>query len=160
MYRLAFVCLLVAGCSRGGGEPARQPDGGYRLACRGPLSDCLVRAEQLCREQGYTVAAARDTRELLGHEQGQSQIEVRKSEATIYCGASAPPAERAIDDAKREPPAQPAPPPPPAAPSPSPDRACVPGATPACVGPAGCPGGQSCATDGTHFEACDCGPRN
>jgi len=36
-------------------------------------------------------------------------------------------------------------------------RACVPGATQACVGPGGCQGGQVCADDGSKFLACDCG---
>ena len=34
---------------------------------------------------------------------------------------------------------------------------CVPGASIACVGPAGCQGGQACKSDGTGYEACVCG---
>jgi hypothetical protein len=155
---LGFL-LTVAGCSSSTSHPARQPDGGYRLSCPVPLSECLQRADRLCREQGYVVTQARDVKEQLGHEQGQSLIEIRKSEATIYSGKSAPPAERAFVEPKREPPS--------AAPAPSatviaaplpPPRACVPGATQACVGPAGCSGGQVCAPDGSQFQACDCGP--
>jgi hypothetical protein len=157
MARLLWLGLVLVACSSSGGKPARLADGGYRLSCRGPLSDCLKGADKVCREQGYTVAVARDKRELLGHEQGQSQVEVRRSEATIYCGssplpASAPPPE----------PASPAPPvlAPAPVPAPPPARACTPGASQACVGPGGCPGGQTCSADGTHFETCDCGPTN
>lgn len=38
-----------------------------------------------------------------------------------------------------------------------PPAACVPGATQACVGPAGCSGGQVCITDGSGYGPCDCG---
>ncbi len=34
---------------------------------------------------------------------------------------------------------------------------CTPGASQACVGPAGCEGFQVCATDGNSFSPCDCG---
>lgn len=34
---------------------------------------------------------------------------------------------------------------------------CTPGATIACVGPAGCSGGQACKQDGTGYGLCDCG---
>ncbi len=34
---------------------------------------------------------------------------------------------------------------------------CVPGATQACVGPAGCSGGQACRADGAGYGPCDCG---
>src|SRR5512134_381174 len=92
MARLVWLGLVLLACSSGSGKPTRLPDGGYRLSCRGPLSDCLKGADKICREQGYTIGSGRDARELLGHEQGQSQVEVRKSEATIYCGNAPPPA--------------------------------------------------------------------
>jgi len=115
----------------------------------------LRSADKVCREQGYTVAEARDTRELLGHEQGQSQVEVRKSEATIYCGkaprSANPPSSELAPPSPVSLATQPAP-------APAPASVCVPGATHACVGPGGCSGGQACSTDGTHFEACDCAP--
>lgn len=37
------------------------------------------------------------------------------------------------------------------------ERACVPGASVACVGPGGCDGGQMCLPDGAGFSDCDCG---
>ena len=156
MTRLVLLGLVLAACSGSSGKPTKLPDGGYRLSCRGPLSDCLKGADKLCREQGYTVSEARDQLELLGHEQGQSQVEVRKSQATIYCGKTAPAPAHSPD------PAQPPPPPPSPsltpAPASSPPRVCVPGSSQACVGPGGCSGGQACSADGTHFAPCDCAP--
>ena len=152
--------FLLLACGGAPGAPIKQPDGGYALYCRGPLSDCLRHAERLCKDDGYWVAEARDSKQLLGHESGQSRILIEKSDATIYCGTrsgSAPirlvrapdPAPTAsasaAPTADATPPAKPAP-------------SCVPGASQACVGPAGCTGGQTCAADGAHFEPCDCGP--
>ena len=151
-----LVSLLSAACSSGTGRPARLSDGGYSLSCKGPLSDCLKHAEHVCRDEGYTVTEARDVRELLGHEAGQSRVLLQKSDATLYCGTHAP---RPAIELKRPaepagpPPAVAVPPPPPVKPAP----ACVPGATQACVGPAGCSGGQACAPDGTGYEPCNCG---
>ena len=145
--------LLSGACSHSSGSPARQADGGYALACKGPLTDCLRYAERVCRDAGYTVADGRDVRELLGGDSGQSQVLIEKSDATIYCGTHAP---RPPIELKREPePTAVNAPPPPAPKAPTP--ACVPGATQACIGPAGCSGGQACSADGTRFEACDCG---
>jgi hypothetical protein len=126
------------------------------LSCKSPLSDCLHHAEHLCRDAGYTVAEARDVREFVGHESGQSHVLIQKSDATIYCGthASRPPIEL-----KREPEPAAAPPAPAAAPAPAPKPApaCVPGSTQACIGPAGCTGGQACNAAGTGFDPCNCG---
>jgi len=154
---LVLTLLLAAACSHGGGGPVRQPDGGYALFCKGPLSDCLRHAERVCKDEGYTVDEARDVRELLGHASGQSQVLIEKSEATIYCGTHAPRASIRLTR-PTEPPTEtvisaPTPTPTPVTPS------CVPGSSQACVGPAGCSGGQTCAPDGKHFEACDCGSR-
>ncbi len=150
--------LLLGACSSAPGAPVKQPDGGYALYCRGPLRECLRHAERLCKDEGYWVSEARDMRELLGHESGQSRVLIEKSDATIYCGSHAarepirltreanPPKETVLSEA-----------PPAPAPAAKPAPVCVPGATQACVGPAGCSGGQTCAADGSHFEACDCG---
>lgn len=139
----------------------RQADGGYSLSCKGPLSDCLRHAERLCRDKGYTVTEGRNIRDLAGHESGQSQVLIETSNATIYCGASH--ATRAPIELKRETPLEPAAPiataptPAPAPPAPAPAPACVPGSSQACVGPAGCSGGQACKADGTGYEPCNCG---
>jgi hypothetical protein len=154
MMRLRAVWFLLllpsTACSHGSGKPVRQADGGYSLSCSGALSDCLHHAERLCGDEGYTVAEARDVRRMLGHEAGQSQLLIAKSNATVYCGTHAP---RPPIELKREPPPAPEP-----APAPAPKAAaCVPGATQACIGPAGCTGGQACAADGTRYEPCNCG---
>jgi hypothetical protein len=152
--------LFVFGCSGSPAGAVKQADGSYHLACRGPLTECLQRADRICRDKGYAVESARDTRERLGHESGESQIEIRKSEAVIYCGSSVPPAERPMIELKRETPISEAPVAPPAtsaAPATPPARACVPGSTQACVGPGGCSGGQACTEDGSRYEPCNCG---
>jgi hypothetical protein len=155
---LLLALSTTAACSQSSGRPARLSDGGYSLSCKGPLSDCLRHAEHLCHDEGYTVTEARDVHQLLGAETGQSRVLIQKSDATVYCGDAPHPTIRL----QREP-TSPAPAPvptpalAPAAPVKAPTSACIPGATQACVGPAGCSGGQTCAADGAHFEACDCG---
>jgi len=159
---LVLFVLGAFGCSsHGSGAPARQADGGYQISCKAPLSDCLKQAERACRDEGYTVTAARDVRELLGAETGQSQVPVQKSDATFYCGRLPTSSERPMIELKRERPLEePKAKPEPsvaAAPPPPPRPACVPGATQSCIGPGGCSGGQACAEDGSHFQPCDCG---
>ena len=159
MFRPFWLLALLfpVACSHGTGRPVRQGDGSYSLSCKSPLSDCLRHAEHLCRDAGYTVAEARDVREFVGHESGQSHVLIQKSDATIYCGTHA---QRPPIELKREPEvAAPTPPPAPApvsAPKPT-APACVPGSTQACIGPAGCTGGQACSADGTRYEPCNCG---
>jgi hypothetical protein len=156
IWILPFLLGSSGACSHGVG-PTRQADGGYQFSCKGPLVDCLKQAERLCREDGYTVTSGHDRREMLGHESGQSQVTVRKSDAIVYCGHTAPEDERPAIRLQREEAAPAAALPAPAAPAPAaPTRVCVPGATQACVGPGGCSGGQACAADGSQFEACNC----
>ena len=86
MARLFLALLgsvLALGCSHNTGGPARQGDGGYQIACKAPLSECLRQAERACQEQGYTVTAARDVFERLGVESGQSTVVMQKSDATF-----------------------------------------------------------------------------
>jgi hypothetical protein len=126
-------------------------DGGYSLSCKGSLRECLHNAERICRDQGYTVREARDTRERLGGETGQSQVVIEKSDAIIYCGDTAPHAEPRLQR-ETEPGSSTTQTAAPAVP-----RVCVPGATQACIGPAGCSGGQACSPDGSRFGDCNCG---
>src|SRR5689334_18039251 len=97
------LALGSAACSHSSGEPAKQPDGSYQLSCTGPLTDCLQRVERICKDEGYVVVEARDHHELLGHEQGQSQIDERKSEAIVFCGGSTKPPPRQMVEVKGEP---------------------------------------------------------
>lgn len=154
---LVLPLLTLAACGATPRPPAKQHDGSYDLSCRGRLTSCLKQAERVCGDQGYWVTTAHDVRELLGHKAGQSQIGVERSDATIVCGTA--PKEDPIrlqreEQKETELPAAPLP----AAAPVGPRLACVPGATQACVGPAGCKGGQVCSADGAHYEACDCGP--
>jgi hypothetical protein len=150
-----LAALSALACSKGAGGIAKQPDGSYQLSCKGPLANCLKRAEQVCGDKGYTVLEGHNLREILGGETGQSQVRIETSDANVVCG-SAP--ARAPIRLEREPaPLPPSEPAPSAAPPPPAPRACVPGATQACIGPAGCSGGQVCAADGARYEACDCG---
>jgi hypothetical protein len=149
IWPLLLAVLLPSACSRSGQMPSQQADGSYRLTCTGPLTDCLERAERICKDEGYTVMG-HDVHELLGHESGQSQVEVRKSEATIFCGKPQGAGSRTFVELKRDP----------VTASPAPAKAaplaCVPGSTQACIGPGGCKGGQACASDGSRYESCDC----
>jgi hypothetical protein len=156
MFRpLSMLALLLSvACSAATGRPVRHADGGYSLSCKGPLSDCLHHAERLCKDDGYSVVEAHDVRERLGHQSGQSTILIQKSDATIYCGKHAP---RAPIELKRAPEPPPAPAAAPAPAPPKPVPVCVPGATQACTGPAGCNGGQACNADGTGYDPCNCG---
>ena len=155
--------LTPTACSHGSGGPVRQADGGYTLSCKGRLSDCLRHAERLCKDDGYAVSEAHDVRDLAGHEQGQSQILIERSDATVYCGSRGLHVKRPPIALTRESTIAPVAPTPfktPAAlePRATPALACVPGSTQACVGPAGCSGGQACAGDGARYEPCNCGP--
>jgi hypothetical protein len=157
---LFLPSILVFACASTSGGPIRQADGGYQLSCKGALRDCLAKAERICRDSGYTVSEARDLHELLGNESGQSTVMIQKSDATIYCGSSARASKPPISLKRAEPLEGPEAAPAPAATPPATAvavRACVPGATQTCIGPAGCSGGQACAADGSRFEACDCG---
>jgi hypothetical protein len=146
----SLAALSALACARGSGHSARHADGSYDLTCKGPLVDCLKQAERLCRDQGYTVESGHELQDKLGHESGQSQVTVVRSDATIKCGNAS--TERPPIKLERPPEPTPAPVVAPSAPAP----ACVPGATQACVGPGGCSGGQACAADGTRFERCEC----
>ncbi|HWA77651.1 MAG TPA: hypothetical protein VG937_35180 [Polyangiaceae bacterium] len=161
----SVAAFLVACASHPGVETQKLPDGTLRIKCEGSLVQCLSRADDLCHGNTYEVVRARDQRDRYGPELGTAQVEVRSSEAFIRCGshgrplggydelkitpAASGPAPSAAPATARAPVPPPAPPPP--------QRACVPGATQACIGPGKCEGGQSCLPDGSAFGPCDCG---
>lgn len=151
------TAALALGAACGAAQTGRVEklaDRTFKITCEAPLSTCLRKAEQLCKEGTYIVRSARDQRDRYGPELGNTQVEVRSSEAVFYCdsnplfGPSGPPPAGQT--------AAPARPPPPPAPT-APATACVPGEARACVGPAGCQGGQACLPDGSGFAPCDCG---
>jgi hypothetical protein len=161
---LALPLLVVACAANQGVETQKLPDGTLRIKCQGSLASCLARADDICRGGTYDVVRARDQRDRYGPEFGTAQVEVRSSEAFVRCLAGGRPL-GGLDPLTPPPPAgtdatlatgprlaRPAAPPPP-----PPVRACIPGATQACIGPGKCEGGQSCLPDGTAFGPCDCG---
>jgi hypothetical protein len=157
---VGLVIALGAGCAAPHAVTIeRRPDGITHLTCKSSLQVCLGEAEALCGHRSYAVTRAFDSHELKGD--STYPLDVRTSEAFVCCVLGS-----GWGDQNHDPMAAPlcqAPPPavspatPTAAPATPPSRACTPGASQACVGPAGCKGGQVCAPDGAAFGACDCG---
>ncbi|HVU51000.1 MAG TPA: hypothetical protein VHL80_09965 [Polyangia bacterium] len=150
--RLLAVLLSSLGCAHTASpiQIQRQPDDILHLRCQTPLGDCLIAAENACNHQRYVVLRAFDDHNLKGDTTLPDDF--RSSEAYVRCGNAAGwgPENQALR-------ANPLDATPPSAAPAAPARACVPGATQACVGPGGCAGGQSCAPDGASFGPCDCG---
>jgi hypothetical protein len=154
MRRLARTCLGLLSLTswlRCGSAPPfashRLADGSYELACQAPLSLCLDHVDDVCHGTPYDVIGAHDRRKSTDVQLGTYQNEVRSSDATVRCTRNKP-----LFGGSSEPRQTPQ------APQPSSGRGvCTPGATQTCVGPAGCPGGQACLSDGSAFGPCDCG---
>jgi hypothetical protein len=138
---LALVC-----CSPYAVERHQLADGSWQLTCRLPMDECARQADQLCTDQRYRIVHGKSQHVVRGA--GPSQVEYRASELTFSCGNpdDAPPGGVAAPLARSAGPVDPA------------KLVCTPGVTQACVGPAGCPGGQACSPDGAAFGPCDCGP--
>ena len=157
---LLLLCGVVLACaaSSGGIQSQRLPDGTIHLTCQTSLQKCLDGANQLCKGNSYDILRARDQRDRLGGELGQSNVEVRSSEALVRCAGTKepPPSPPAPEPTWKLPPPASAPPAP--LPPAAPERSCVPGATQSCVGPGACQGGQACLPSGEGFAPCDCGP--
>ena len=160
MLRVAGVLALTLlfACSRPGFERQRLPDGTFELRCRHALTPCLDRVADLCKGGSYEVLHASDERRFYGT--SDSQVEEHRSRARVRClkpgqrPREPGPVVEAPPSARPPAPAPALAPAPPAAPA---RRACVPGSTQACVGPAACSGGQACLADGSGFGPCDCG---
>lgn len=150
------ICLgVLAACSRPGVTSTKHADGTRELRCEHPLWKCLLHVDDYCRGASYEVLHASDEQLVYGSD--ASQVEGRLSRALVRCmkpGVSP----RAWEVQTAEAAGSAAPPPAPRpAPAPAPKRACVPGSSQACVGPAACAGGQACLPDGSGFGPCDCG---
>jgi hypothetical protein len=127
-------------------------DGIYHLKCTTTLQVCLNQAEVICHQERYVVLRAFDLHDYAGD--SVQPTETRQSEAFVRCGVRG-----TWGDANKSLMAEPVSPAPSAAPVVAPpSRFCTPGASQACVGAAGCKGGQACAPDGNAFGPCDCGP--
>jgi hypothetical protein len=154
---VGFLMVLALGCATARAvKTDLGPDGVYHLTCRTTLQVCLNQAEVLCHQERYAVLRAFDLHDYAGD--SVQPTETRQSEAFVRCGARgtwgeenkallASPLSAAVGA--------------PASSAPlfaSPARPCTPGASQACIGVAGCKGGQACAADGNAFGPCDCGP--
>ncbi len=139
MKSLALLGLLaLSACSAASKSGLREvADGTWEVEC-GSLGSCAEQAERACRSRGYDIIGGYERSELYGHEAGESQVAVRKSQLIVVC--------RAANGDSRVPPSSASPAPlSPAAASPAPAAAkllCTPGATQRCVGKGACDGGQ------------------
>jgi hypothetical protein len=164
---LGLASLAACGALNGGVKTQSLGNGEFHLQCKGALANCLEEADNLCMGSRYEVRSAHDDRDYFGPG-SVGETEVRTSEAVIWCGprgrdlfartgrggaggsAIPGPSTATLARSSASDPATSGSPP---------ARACVPGATQVCVGPAACRGGQTCVGDGNAFGACDCGER-
>jgi hypothetical protein len=180
LHFFGFLGLSLATACAGSVSESALPGHGFVIRCEKGMSQCIRRAETLCKEDGYTIVAGREVSKVLGGQTSAYRKLVTQGELELYCGERAPkPAcqaeeqdETAVYQLSGEsaPPAAPPSPTPvasqaaaPASPAvpaepPAPARSCVPGSTQRCVGPGACDGGQVCSPDGMSFGSCDCGP--
>lgn len=162
-----IATLFLAACSStAASSGVRLADGSWHLTCKSSLAACVQKADDVCKGQSYEILRGRHERKMLGHELGESQVEVERSEIVVRCAGkgerlpepSPPPR---VEVRPAAPPgaghAMKAPAVRPAAPT-SPAPVCVKGTTQACVGPGACTGGQVCLPDGSGYGPCDCGP--
>jgi hypothetical protein len=178
---LGFV-LAVAACSQPAVRATKLADGTHELRCQYELWRCLLEVDDYCKGRSYEVVSGGDEQIVFGSP--DTSVEGHRSFAVVRClrpgekpgqGATTPapspevgaPSAAATVNALpvvtsaapvQVAPVAAAPQPAPRASAPLPERHCVPGATQACVGPAGCSGGQACLADASGFGACDCGP--
>jgi hypothetical protein len=144
-----FVAVLGAAsaCMTVRPQATLRPDGAYDIKCKGRLQACLDEAELVCDHHPYAVLRAFDDHDLKGD--ATNPTDFRSGEAFVRCSMG-----RQLTNDDKDLNALPIC----SAPPPAPVRVCTPGATQACVGRAGCAGGQACQDDGTRFTTCDCGP--
>lgn len=150
--------LLLIGCSRAGVQTTRLPDGTREVRCEHRLWRCLQHVDDYCKGGSVEVIRAGEEHLVFGSQ--ASAVEGHRSHAVLRClkpGEKLPEAPLAAEPLPPTPPTEASPPAPAPPAPPSPARACVPGATQACVGTAACAGGQSCLPDGSGFGPCDCG---
>jgi hypothetical protein len=149
-----FAALALAACATPRAVVEKRDDGILHLKCPTPLSECLEQASIACDRGKYAVLRAIDDPDLKAAMALTSTL-YPGSEAYVRCGSA-----HSLGVENQLLLSQPLCPAPAAAPSapPTSTRACVPGASQACVGPGGCHGGQSCAADGASYAPCDCGP--
>jgi hypothetical protein len=141
---LLLLALLAGSCTPAQIEKEKLTDGSWHLLCRLPMDLCVLQVEKVCADKHYRILRGESQLNLRGVD---FPTELPVSELVVACGDRkvGTPASSAAAAAS-------------SASSPS-ARACVPGATQACVGRGACPGGQACRPDGSGFGPCDCAPR-
>lgn len=160
--KLAALSLAgtVLACARPTFERQRLADGSFQFKCEDRLAACLSYVDEICKGGPFVVDGGWDEPRMSGVD--QNRVESHRSQVRVRCihprALANPPFQtvRATSAAHAAPDqSKPAPPSTAAAPA----RVCVPGASQACVGPAGCTGGQACLPNGSGFGPCDCGQR-
>jgi hypothetical protein len=150
MKRLASLAALAlaaaSACALPHAVTERSEDGIFHITCKGPLPRCLVEAEEICNHERYAVLRAFDMQDYKGNTAQPESF--RSSEAFIRCGTRGGWGDD--NNALRKEPI--------CSETPRPTTVCTAGASVACVGPAGCHGGQMCLPDGSKLGPCDCGP--
>lgn len=156
-----LLALTGVACAHGA-TVEKVRDNTYRVRC-GQLSldGCLAAtAGNACDRRAYFVE--RGISDLNRKGSSESPVITESSEAIIRCGPDTGWGEQG-EALMTEAPAKATAPkpkpvvaaPPVVAPKPA---VCAPGSTQACVGVAGCSGGQACVADGSGYSPCDCGP--
>lgn len=141
---------MLVGCSSA--QSVKQANGRFFITCEKGINDCISRADKTCADEGFTILNGYQKKKMLGGSSSSHRAAVFIGELSVICGevqrdeascvVSASPVE--VD---------------PHAPvlnSVAP-KVCIPGSSQACVGAAGCQGGQYCLSDGSGFGRCDCG---
>ncbi len=140
--RLGLV-LLPAACGAPEFRSQTLADGSRSFECELPMDQCVRLAQDSCRYQRFRILS------------GSSETRVRDAlpyERTyhttrLWLRCTNDGGEPLLLGEQRQ-----------AEPAAARGRVCAIGDTRACVGSAGCAGGQSCLADGSGFGACDCGP--
>lgn len=163
-----FVSVLgfvgAVGCAHGNTTTQVGSDT-FRVRCPElPLDQCLGQtADNACDKRAYFVVRGVSDVNLRGRSEAPDAV--RSSEAVVRCATGNSWGDEAKQLMNGEPAAAAAttssapkaPAPAPTIPT-APATVCAPGSTQACIGSAGCHGGQACKADGSGYEPCDCGP--
>jgi hypothetical protein len=132
--------LLLSRCAARSVELKHTTSGTWELVCGQAMDLCVREIENVCKEKRYRILRGMSETRL--RDAPPYSTEYRTSRLEFVCSddggqmITAPSSESVWQSAT---------------------RVCASGDTRACVGPGGCPGGQTCRPDGTGFGPCDCG---
>jgi hypothetical protein len=143
MFRAYLLgSLFLAGCATGNVERHRLADGSWQFTCKLSMDECVRHVEQVCSDKRYRILAGNSQNIVRDVPPGTR--EYHTSDLTVTCGDEGAPSPEGAGPTLARPAASAGP-------------VCVAGTTQACVGTAGCAGGQACRPDGTGYGPCDCG---